>query len=302
MAESKFRSHPDPATWDDYVDFESTSWPKKDRRHYWIIPSVCFNCESACGILAYVDKETADGPQDRGQPAAPRQPRPHLREGRGHAEPARGSRSDPLSAEPRRRARIGQVAAGVVGRGAHRYRRTHPQGDPRKPPPRNHVPRRPARRGRLRQPRAAGLGPRRPQQPHQRLLVVGAARALSVVRQRSAVARLRERAKRSCCSRRISRPATTSTRTRSASSKASRTARRSSSIDPRLSNTSAKADFWLPAYPGTEGALLLAMVEGAARRGSVRPRVRAHLGRLARLPSRGAAGPRRSRSTTSSSR
>src|SRR5437899_9826799 len=31
-------------------------------------------------------------------------------------------------------------------------------------------------------------------------------------------------------------------------------------IDPRLSNTSAKADVWLPAYPGTEGALLLAMV------------------------------------------
>ena len=52
-----FKSHPDPATWDDYVDFESTSWPKKERRRYWIIPSVCFNCESACGILAYVDKE-----------------------------------------------------------------------------------------------------------------------------------------------------------------------------------------------------------------------------------------------------
>src|SRR5207244_3142763 len=31
-------------------------------------------------------------------------------------------------------------------------------------------------------------------------------------------------------------------------------------IDPRLSNTSAKANLWLPAYSGTEGALLLAMV------------------------------------------
>src|SRR5439155_20422570 len=29
--------------------------------------------------------------------------------------------------------------------------------------------------------------------------------------------------------------------------------------DPRLSNTSGKADQWLPAYSGTEGALLLAM-------------------------------------------
>jgi anaerobic selenocysteine-containing dehydrogenase len=30
-------------------------------------------------------------------------------------------------------------------------------------------------------------------------------------------------------------------------------------IDPRLSNTSAKADIWMPAYSGTEGALLLAI-------------------------------------------
>ena len=27
-----FRSHPDPSEWDNYVDYESTSWPKKDRR------------------------------------------------------------------------------------------------------------------------------------------------------------------------------------------------------------------------------------------------------------------------------
>jgi anaerobic selenocysteine-containing dehydrogenase len=31
-------------------------------------------------------------------------------------------------------------------------------------------------------------------------------------------------------------------------------------IDPRLSNSSSKADLWLPAYSGTEGALLLAIV------------------------------------------
>ena len=94
---------------------------------------------------------------------------------------------------PRRRARIRQVAAGVVGRGARRHRRTPAQGDRREPPARDHVSRRPSGRGRLRQPRAAGVGRRRPQQPHQRLLLVGAARAFSVVRQRSAVARLRQR-------------------------------------------------------------------------------------------------------------
>jgi anaerobic selenocysteine-containing dehydrogenase len=68
---SEFRSHPDPSTWDDYVDFESTSWPKKDRRHYWIIPSICFNCESACGILAYVDKQQLTVRKVEGNPVHP---------------------------------------------------------------------------------------------------------------------------------------------------------------------------------------------------------------------------------------
>jgi anaerobic selenocysteine-containing dehydrogenase len=68
---SEFRTHPDPSTWDDYVDFESTSWPTKDRRHYWIIPSICFNCESACGILAYVDKEQLTVRKVEGNPVHP---------------------------------------------------------------------------------------------------------------------------------------------------------------------------------------------------------------------------------------
>jgi len=68
---SEFRTHPDPSTWDDYVDFESTSWPKKDRRHYWIIPSICFNCESACGILAYVDKQQLTVRKVEGNPVHP---------------------------------------------------------------------------------------------------------------------------------------------------------------------------------------------------------------------------------------
>ena len=68
---TQFRSHPSPEEWDDYVDFESKSWPKKDRKHYWIIPSICFNCESACGILAYVDKDTLDVRKIEGNPLHP---------------------------------------------------------------------------------------------------------------------------------------------------------------------------------------------------------------------------------------
>jgi anaerobic selenocysteine-containing dehydrogenase len=68
---TEFRSHPPTSDWDDYVDFESKSWPKKERRHYWIIPSICFNCESACGILAYVDKETLEIRKIEGNPVHP---------------------------------------------------------------------------------------------------------------------------------------------------------------------------------------------------------------------------------------
>jgi anaerobic selenocysteine-containing dehydrogenase len=67
----KFRTHPDPSQWDDYVDYESTSWPSADRRRYWIIPSVCFNCEAACGILAYVDKERLTIRKIEGNPLHP---------------------------------------------------------------------------------------------------------------------------------------------------------------------------------------------------------------------------------------
>ncbi len=68
---AEFRSHPPVSDWDNYVDFESTSWPKKDRRNYWIIPSICFNCESGCGVIAYVDKDTLDVRKIEGNPLHP---------------------------------------------------------------------------------------------------------------------------------------------------------------------------------------------------------------------------------------
>jgi anaerobic selenocysteine-containing dehydrogenase len=67
----KFTSHPDPSQWDNYVDFESTAWPRKERRKYWLIPSICFNCESACGILAYVDQESLTVRKIEGNPLHP---------------------------------------------------------------------------------------------------------------------------------------------------------------------------------------------------------------------------------------
>ena len=93
-----------------------------------------------------------------------------------------------------------------MGRGARRHRRAHPQGDPGGPPARDDVSRRPAGRGRLRQPRAAGVGHRRPQQPHQRLLVVGAARAFPLDAAPIGRRPTTPTRRRSCCCRRTSRP------------------------------------------------------------------------------------------------
>ncbi|HKB15520.1 MAG TPA: molybdopterin-dependent oxidoreductase [Planctomycetota bacterium] len=67
----RLRSHPDPAKWDDWVEFESKGWPRKVERHYAIVPSLCFNCEAACGVLAYVDKETWTVRKVEGNPLHP---------------------------------------------------------------------------------------------------------------------------------------------------------------------------------------------------------------------------------------
>ncbi len=57
--ESQPLSHyPAPEEWDDFVEFDPKAWPGKEARHYSIVPTTCFNCESACGLLAYIDKET----------------------------------------------------------------------------------------------------------------------------------------------------------------------------------------------------------------------------------------------------
>ncbi len=48
---------PLPHLWDDWVEYEAKAWPRKEEKHYAIVPTSCFNCESACGMLAFVDKE-----------------------------------------------------------------------------------------------------------------------------------------------------------------------------------------------------------------------------------------------------
>jgi len=52
------RSYPPVERWDDWEEYDPAAWPRKVTRRYALIPTICFNCEAACGLLAYVDKQT----------------------------------------------------------------------------------------------------------------------------------------------------------------------------------------------------------------------------------------------------
>ena len=57
--------------WDDWTEYEATAWPRRVKKHYQIVPTTCFNCESACGLTAYVDKERGEIRKFEGNPYHP---------------------------------------------------------------------------------------------------------------------------------------------------------------------------------------------------------------------------------------
>ena len=65
------QSFPPPQRWEDWTEFDPAQWPRRVERRYWLIPTICFNCEAACGLLAYVDKETLAIRKFEGNPDHP---------------------------------------------------------------------------------------------------------------------------------------------------------------------------------------------------------------------------------------
>ena len=51
-------SYPPVEKWDDWVEYDTAQWPRKVEKHCRIIPTICFNCEAACGLLGFVEKDT----------------------------------------------------------------------------------------------------------------------------------------------------------------------------------------------------------------------------------------------------
>jgi len=65
--EGDLGSYPDPEQWHDWVEYESEGLPKE----YSVVPTACFNCEAGCGLLTYIDKETGDIRKIEGNPEHP---------------------------------------------------------------------------------------------------------------------------------------------------------------------------------------------------------------------------------------
>ena len=67
----ELRKYPDPENWNDHVELDAQEWPKIVEKRYSLVPTTCFNCESACGMLAYVDKDSGEVSKFEGNPHHP---------------------------------------------------------------------------------------------------------------------------------------------------------------------------------------------------------------------------------------
>jgi len=63
--------YPPVERWGDWEEYDAKAWPKRVPRRYSLIPTICFNCEAACGLLAYVDKQTLKIQKFEGNPEHP---------------------------------------------------------------------------------------------------------------------------------------------------------------------------------------------------------------------------------------
>ena len=71
MRATPLESFPPPSQWDDWTELDAASWPQRVERRYALVPTICFNCEAACGLVAYVDKDSGRIQKLEGNPYHP---------------------------------------------------------------------------------------------------------------------------------------------------------------------------------------------------------------------------------------
>ncbi len=243
--------HPVPAgrAWDDWVEWDSKAWPRKVARRYTLVPTVCFNCESGCGLLAYVDKDTFEVRKFEGNPAHP---------GSRGRNCAKGPATHNQTYDPER---ILYPLKRVGARGEGKWKRVAGTRPSRTSPPRCGLRARSAATAssttwagpaKTTSPTAPSrLGRRRPQQPHQHLLGRGARRLPPLVGQRQAEPRLRQRAGDAPRLRHLESGHYFNPHAQRIM-EGKRDGAKLIVLDPRLSNTAAQADVWLRPGPAAK--------------------------------------------------
>jgi anaerobic selenocysteine-containing dehydrogenase len=68
---SDLQAFPPTEKWDDWREYDVSQWPRRVEKRYLLVPTVCFNCEAACGLLAYVDKDSLRVRKFEGNPLHP---------------------------------------------------------------------------------------------------------------------------------------------------------------------------------------------------------------------------------------
>ncbi|MAE71474.1 MAG: formate dehydrogenase [Gemmatimonadetes bacterium] len=69
--DGRLSQFPPPERWNDWTEWDGRAWPKRVARRYSLVPTICFNCEAGCGLLAYVDKTTFEIRKFEGNPLHP---------------------------------------------------------------------------------------------------------------------------------------------------------------------------------------------------------------------------------------
>jgi len=64
-------SYPPHETWHDAVSFDAGAWPRHVELHHTLVPTTCFNCEAACGLVCHVNHETGRIDRIEGNPLHP---------------------------------------------------------------------------------------------------------------------------------------------------------------------------------------------------------------------------------------
>ncbi|MEO0481280.1 MAG: molybdopterin-dependent oxidoreductase [Planctomycetota bacterium] len=57
--------------WQNWKELDPKAWPKKVFKQFSLVPTICFNCEAACGLVAYIDKDSGKITKIDGNPEHP---------------------------------------------------------------------------------------------------------------------------------------------------------------------------------------------------------------------------------------